>query len=314
MEHVMKTIIGIDVAKNELVIFYHEKYFTIDNTEKSISLWFDMQQVNANNIDLVAFEPTGGYERVLKMYLIKRAIPFCMPHANYIRAFAQSTGQLAKTDKIDAKIITDYASIMNLKPTTKTQDYEELKGLLDRREQLINMKNQDKNRLENEAQKRCIRSIKNHIKWLEKEIDLIETEIKNYVDSDEKIKKQITLYQSIPSIGWLTAIRIYVDLPELTLSDERSVTALVGLAPMNRDSGKIQKKRHIYGGRNKVRKALYMAVISAIRFNSAIKLFYKRLKQKGKSTLVAIVAASRKLLLIVQSVAKRQTPWVECKQ
>ncbi len=308
-----KLIVGIDVGKAELSIYLNGEIFSIQNDLKPVAKWFKEQRIKSDTIDLIAFEPTGGYENILLTYVRKNKIPYKMVHANYVRSYAKSSGQLAKTDSIDARIIAEYARAMKVEPETREQLHEELRALLDRRDELINMKKQDDNRLETEADKVCIKSIKNHVKWLDKEIVIIEGKMKAYLAADEQAKEQIDLYQSIPCIGWLTAMRVYVDLPELASPhfNEKSLAALVGIAPMNRDSGKMHKRRKIYGGRKKVRTALYMAVVSAIRCNSVIKPFYKRLKQRGKPSVVAMIASERKLLMILHSIAKRQTKWVD---
>ena len=308
----MKEIISIDVGKYDLHIFIKGKIEVIQNTQKEIKKWVNKVKKQIPNLYLISFEATGGYEKQLKRSFQEAEIPYKQLHANHVRAYAKAKGILAKTDSLDSKVIWEFSHATKVKPTqVNNAKNEELKGLMDRIDRLKKMKKQETNRLETEYDKTIISSIKSHIKWLEKQIKELEEKVNLYVSENEKIKKEVSLYESIPGVGRIVALRILVDLPELKLATEKELAALVGVAPMNRDSGKMRGKRRIIAGRSKVRSVLYMAALSAIRWNSSLKAMHERLKRKGKPSKVALVAVMRKLLTVIRSVALRDTPWVE---
>jgi transposase len=308
----MKRVMGIDVGKYELVIYAWGKYFSIANETPVINDFLKQYQMDMKEIDLVVFEATGGYESSIRNCMLARKYSYHMAHANKVRAYAKAKGYLAKTDKLDAKIIAEYGQLAGVEADVEQEkNHQRLKALLDRREQLIQEKTREKNRCDKELDTCAIESIERHVSWLNEEIKCLEEQIKNYIDQDPETKKQIDLYSSIPGIGKQTAAMMLVYLPELGKGTDKQVVALSGLAPMNCDSGQFRGKRRILAGRIKVRKALYMATLTAIRFNKVIKVFYERLYAKGKAFKVAMTAAMRKLLLILNSVSKRQTKWIE---
>lgn len=307
----MEKIIGIDIGKAELFIYWDGKTTSIANNSKTICYWLEKHSEQLKQVSLIVFEPTGGYELYLKNALIKSNLPYRMVHANHVRNFAKANGVLAKTDRIDAKIIADYASSMKISPKAIIDEHRVLKDLLNRRDQLVGIRTQELNRLEKLLSTAMGKNIKKHIAWLTKQIKALELEMKRYLDENKNISRLTNLYRSIPGVGQLTAIRIITDLPELSSCSLKKLAALVGVAPINCDSGKTRGKRYIRGGRCKVRSYLYLAALSAIRYNSIIRTFYQKLRQKGKPAKVALVAAMHKLLSIIKSIAKRQTPWVE---
>lgn len=242
------------------------------------------------------------------MCLEQNNLPHRRVHANHVRAYAKASGIEAKTDKIDAKVLAEFAIRMEMKAKPEKQQFEALKGLLTRREQLIGMRMQEKNRLDT-CDKLVGKWISKNIEQLTKQIEQIEKAIDEEVDKDDGIKKLYTLYSSIPGIGRITGLQLIVDLPELLVSHEKTLAALVGLAPWNRDSGKTRGRRRTRGGRTRIRGLLYMAALVAARCNPEIKAYYKKLKGKGKATKVALIAVAHKLLKILRSIAQRQTPW-----
>jgi transposase len=306
----MKTIIGIDVGKTELFIYWNDKIISIANDYKAIVVWLKKNVKQLKVVSLIAFEPTGGYELSLIKALSKVDLPYCMVHANHVRNFAKANGILAKTDRIDAKVIAEFATAMNIQPKKLIHD-NKLKDLLNRRDQLVNIRTQEKNRLEKQQSLEMGKDIKKHIRWLTKQITALELKMKKYLDENQEINQAAKLYQSTPGIGVLTSLRIITDLPELLTYPINKLSALVGVAPINCDSGKLRGRRYIRGGRSKIRSYLYLAALSAIRYNPLIKRFYQKLRQKGKAAKVALVAAMHKLLFIIKSVADRQTPWKE---
>lgn len=306
----MEHIIGIDVAKDELVIFCNGNNFSIKNNSTAIKKWFNNQKKNNISIKLVVFEPTGGYERLLAFYLEDNQLPYRMVHANHVRAFAKAKGILAKTDNIDAEVLASFAKTMELEPKSCIHPYPKLKDILDRRDQLVEMRVQESNRLETLQDKYVKSSIDKHIRYMTKQIDAIEQEANKIIKDNEELQLMVELYQSIPGIGLLTAMRLLVDLPELCTHDDKQIAALVGVAPMNQDSGNHRGKRKIKAGRPRVRSILYLAVLTGIRYNPVLKQFYQRLRAKGKNGKVAVVASIRKMLTILRSVAQRKSPWV----
>ena len=309
--NIMETIIGIDVGKLELFIYWNQKTISILNSYETITLWLKQNKKQLKESSLIAFEATGGYEAELKKSLNKAEIPYRMVHANHVRNFAKANGVLAKTDKIDAKIIAEYALNMNIAPKRLSEENSELKALLDRREQLVRTRSQEKNRLEKPSSVLMRKNIEKHIAWLTKEIKHLERDIQNKVKESSKLSKLAKLYQSIPGVGLLTSLHLISNLPELETSSSKTLSSLVGVAPFNRDSGKMRGKRYIRGGRGRIRSYLYLSSLSAIRYNPLIKKFYNKLKQKGKPSKVALVASMHKLLSIVKSITDRQTPWVD---
>jgi transposase len=305
----MDTIVGIDVAKEELVIYANEKYYTVSNTEKSLQHWISCHAELVRQISLFVFEPTGGYEKILAKFLEKKGLPACRAHANHVRAYAKSIGYLAKTDKIDAKIIAEFAHMRKLSANVNISEHETLHSLMNRREQIIELIKQESNRLETLTTKWVIQDIKAHVKHMKDRLKKLEATISEYVTSDPKLKGMTDLMTTIPGVGFVTAVSLLVYLPEIFDSSEKKLGALAGLAPMNHDSGKTQKKRRIQGGRSQVRRVLYMSALSAKQWNPVIRDFFNRLAYKGKFFKVAITAAMRKLLMIIRSVLLRGVAW-----
>jgi transposase len=305
----MKMIIGIDVSKKDLAIHYNDVDSVIANSEVALEA-FIANHPQSREVVWV-FEPTGGYERVMKRYLLAQKIGSHQVHANRVRDYAKSCGIFAKTDKIDARVIAMYAKERGLEAQNELPvGDEKLQALVQRRDQLIEMLKQENNRLETLDDVTAKSSIKEHIKWLEKQIKAIEIALNARVQDVPELKAQDALFQSVPGIGKVTAWQLLAHLPELATQDIKPLTALVGLAPISKDSGTMSQQRHIRGGRKMVRNVLYMAAISAIRCNPLLKLFYQRLKARGKASKVALVAVMHKLLSILRSIALRGTPWV----
>lgn len=304
-----KNIAGIDVSKHELFIYANDKYFSIANDKKSLKHWVNKNQEIVSSIDMFVYEPTGGYEKILEGFLVENNYPGYMVHANHVRAYAKALGILAKTDKIDAKVIAQFAQLETTRLNTPAKHDEQLTAMVARREQLIEMQKQENNRLETLQDKYTKRMIKRHITVLKKYIAEMDEQLKAYINSNHEYKSFVELVSSIPGVGFITAISIIAYLPELLSAESKELVSLAGLAPMNRDSGKKIGKRRIQGGRPQVRRVLYMAAVSAKRWNPEMIAFYERLAAKGKVYKVAITAVMRKMLLLIRSVAIRGTPW-----
>jgi len=304
----MKSIVGIDVAKEELVIYMGGSYYSIENTSKALDKWAKKHSDLIEKVDLFAYEPTGGYEKIAAAFFEEKGLPHARLHANHVRSYAKAMGQLAKTDAIDAKMIAEFAIAKNQGRTT-TQTHPELIELTSRREQLIIMKNQETNRLETISSDVVRKQIKKHVKHLETKIKETGDKIKSYINKHDDLKAKTKHLRTIPGVGEITANSIVAYLPEVYEADSKSVSMLCGLAPVSKDSGKKQGKRKIFGGRSQVRRVLYMAALTAKKHNPVIKEFFDRLKARGKIFKVAITAAMRKLLTIIHSVANREEPW-----
>lgn len=304
-----ESVIGIDVGKYELVIYWEGQYIALKNDEKAFQAWFKKHAEALKKVRLIVYEPTGGYERTLQKCLDLNGLPYRRVHANHVRAYAKATGLLAKTDRIDAKLLAEFAIRMELTPKAVTLTEPALKALLTRREQLIGMRLQERNRLDT-CDAILAKWIEKNIKQLTKQMEDLEEEIEALEKERPAIKKLMALYTSIPGIGRITALQLIVDLPELLEENDKTLAALVGLAPWNHDSGTKIGRRRTRGGRTRIRSLLYMAALVASRFNPDLEKFYMKLKQKGKVAKVALIAVAHKLLTILRSVAQRQTPWV----
>ncbi len=308
----MEHYVGVDVSKARLDVDWLGKPQAYDNEKVAIKKLMAalMMLKKKGALSLVICEATGGYEQKMVRACHEAGLPVHVAHANKVRHFAKSKGLLAKTDNIDAAVLTDYgrllkpeADILHLNETT-----EKIAEKLRRREQLQSDRKREHNRLDKELSKDTKKSINEHINWLDKKIKDLEKDLRELKQKDE-VKSNHDLLTSIPSIGDLTAHYILSYLPEIGKLSHKALSALVGVAPFNNDSGKGLGKRFIQGGRSRLRQVLYMASITAITFNQDLKVFYRRLKEQGKATKVALVAVMRKLVSMANSVIKRQTPW-----
>jgi transposase len=262
---------------------------------------------------LTAMEPTGGYEAALVCYLQSQGLAVAVVNAKRVRDFARSMGNNAKTDQLDAKALAEFAEtvvhrnkISEFLRPLKDISRKELEALMTRRSQLIGIKVAEHHRLEL-APVLVKPSIEAMLEAIQKLLDENDTELQRRVD--ENFHKLDELLQSIPGIGPSVSRTLIGALPELGQLDRRTVSALVGLAPMAKDSGKHRGKRYIQGGRAAIRKPLYMATLAATTYNPVIKAFYQRLKAAGKPPKVALVACMRKLIVILNAMVRTNTPW-----
>ena len=308
-----KIYIGIDVSKALLDAFNSDtaSYHQFDNSAQGIKkLMSEVKRYNKDQI-LFTLEATGGYEKLAAKTLVENGFPVAVINPRIIRDFARASGKLAKTDRIDAKIIAAYAETM--KPDSRfvfNENQAEIHGLSTRRAQLVAIIIAEKNRLDKVSGK-IKKSILRMIKYLEKELAEIDGQLKSSVMADETFAQKQALLMSVKGIGEKTATALIAYLPELGSLEEGQITALAGLAPFNCDSGKMRGKRMIWGGRSTVRTALYMATIAATRSNSIIKAFYLRLVNAGKPKMVALTACMRKLIIITNAMVRHNQPWQE---
>ena len=304
-----KLFIGVDVSKETLDIALGKdgSFKTIKNTIKAIRKFISL--LSPEEVALVVVESTGGLEQNLLDELTSAAIPVALVNPSRVRNFARSTGQYAKTDQLDARILAEFGESVKLRLYRAPSDEERgLSDLTTRRSQLLEMIVAEKNRYQ--AMPRLQDKFRKHLDWLEEELGEVNAEIETLLNGSEEWKEKREILKSCKGVGEITAFTLLAELPELGKVNRKEIASLVGVAPLNRDSGKRSRKRTTYGGRSKVRSVLYMATMSAIRYNPAIAKFYNRLIENGKKKMVAIVAAMRKLLTILNAMAKNKQMWM----
>lgn len=302
--------IGIDVSKAKLDVFASltEQWREFSNDEEGATTL--IAELGSLSPSRVIVEATGGYERVLVAQLTMAGLPVVVVNPRTVRAFAKSLGLLAKTDKIDAQVLAKYGDLiqpaLRLLPQVQTQ---ELADQLSRRRQLLDMLVAEGLRLK-QAQNRVVRrDIQEHIDWLKKRLKVVDGDLRRSIQASDLWRAQDELLSEVPGVGDQTSAMLLGCLPELGKLSNKAIAALVGVAPFNRDSGTLRGRRHIWGGRATVRMVLYMAALSAVRYNPAIREFYKRLRDKGKAAKVAIVASMRKLLTVLNAMVRDNTRW-----
>ncbi len=301
---------GIDIGKSNLdVSIGGDRVMGFSNTpEGHGDLIASLREAGVTR---VVCEPTGGYERRLVEALRLARVAVQITHPNKVRAFAQACGILAKTDRIDAQILYRYGDVFpDTTPIAQSDKVLKLREIVRRRQQLMDTRIKEMNRLEKHPTEVARASCERHLSWLETEIAELDRALRSLL-SESGLHHQAELYCSVKGVGLITSATLIAELPELGRYDSKSLTALVGLAPWSRDSGKQRGYRAIRGGRANVRKAIYMAAVSAIRSTGPLRHFYQRLKSRGKPGKVALVAVMRKLLLILNAIAHRGTPWVD---
>lgn len=301
--------VGIDVSKAWLDIAVHEQEeaFRTGNDDTGIASL--VKRLKKMKPALIVLEPTGGLEMLVVAELAHAGLPVVAINAKRVRDFARATGQLAKTDKLDAKVLAHFAAAVRpALRNLRSEEEEQLTALLTRRKQVLDMLTMEKNRLVTVRAK--MRSeIASHIQWLSKSLKALDKEMADFVASTPVWKEKDALLQSVPGVGRVTSATLLGMLPELGQLNRQEIAALVGVAPVNKDSGKKQGKRRVYGGRASVRSVLYMAALAATNFNPVIRKFYERLIKHGKEKKVALTACMRKLLVILNALMHTNQPW-----
>lgn len=309
-EKLQESFVGIDVSKNTLDL-------RIEPAGESLRVAYDeagvseiCQRLSEVSPSLIVMEATGGLESRLASELAARGMPVAVINPRQARDFAKATGQLAKTDRVDAGILAAFAQAIRpaVRPL-KDADTRELDALVTRRRQLVAMRVQESLRLGAAHSKALHKNLKLHIAWLDKQIAKLDDDLSERLRNSDVWKAKDDLLRSIPGVGTVTSLTMLAQCPELGQLNRREIAKLSGVAPLANDSGKHRGKRFIWGGRANVRTVLYMATVSAIRCNPAIKAFAERLKQTGKPAKVVIVACMRKLLTIMNAMIKRNAPW-----
>ena len=301
--------VGIDVSKEKLDVFIHPKgdKLSVDNRPVGHSELVD--KLGRETPIRIVLEATGGYEMAVVATLAAAKLPVVVVNARQVRDFARASGKLAKTDALDAEVLALFAQA--IKPEIRPiadEELRELRALVDRRRQIVEMITAERNRTI-QAKGDVLKHVLEHIDWLKNSLKNIDRDLDRAIRACPAWREKDDLLRSIPGIGPTTAKMLLAELPELGTLNRRRIAALVGVAPLNRDSGTMRGRRSIYGGRRRVRNGLYMAALTASRYNPVIRKFYERLRAAGKRAKVALVACMRKLLTILNSVLKNAVPW-----
>jgi transposase len=308
------TWIGIDVAKDELVVgLLPATTWAVTNTEPGIREL--RARLGPLAPTLIVLEATGGYELAVVAALLESQLPVVVVNPRQVRDFAKATGELAKTDALDALVLARFAERVRpaIRPLANDAQHA-LDALVTRRRQLLEMLQAEKNRagqvFAKEA-KLVRRSLTLHIRYLEKELGESDAALTQAIQASPIWREQEQLLRSVPGVGRVVATTLLAELPELGRLTRKEIAKLVGLAPLARDSGTFRGRRFIRGGRPGVRAALYMGTLVATRCNPAIRAFYQQLVARGKPKKLALVAAMRKLLVLLNAMVARHTHWTD---
>ena len=301
--------IGIDVSKDKLdvAIWGEKNCLEVGNSKKGITKL--VKQMLALGPKLIVVEATGGYEEAVVLALFEVGLPVALVSPQRVRQYARAKGLLAKTDRLDAQILADYGK--HIQPRLfmgKSEAQRRLSTLVGRRKQLNEMLQAEKNRLRTRDQS-LQRSLERVIGCLEAELDSVDQEIEQFLREHQELAEREKLLRTAKSIGRVTAATLLADLPELGQLDRKEIAALVGVAPMNRDSGRKRGYRKTQGGRPDVRSALYMSALTGIRYNPILQAQYEHLVKQGKEKKVAITACMRKMLTILNAMVRDQQPF-----
>lgn len=305
-----QTFIGIDVSKATLdvAILPSTETFSVENNQSAFPAL--VEKLQALSPRCIVLEASGGYEMAVAASLAAASLPVAVVNPRNAREFAKATGRLAKTDRLDSLVLAHFAEAV--KPQCrpiKSSEQRELDELLGRRRQLVEMHVAEQNRLGQATTSAVQKEIKAHLAWLEKRISSTDTQLKDQLKRSPVWRERDDLLKSVPGIGAVTSTTLLAALPELGLLCRKKIAALVGVAPINDESGKRRGKRRIMHGRAHLRSVLYMATLTAVRCNPVIKSFYKRLIEAGKPHKVAMTACMRKLLVIINTMVRNNSSW-----
>ena len=306
----MKTFVGIDVAKAHVDLYdtITETHVQFENHSEGISRCTDY--LVSLDPQLIVMESTGGYETSLAVALQSAGLSVAVINPRWARDFGRAVGRLAKTDRIDAILLANYAATMK-PPVRPLQDRKSrlMKALVARRHQLLQMRSADKNRLEHSYDKAIVRSVTAVIKMFDRELNKIEEQLQKLISTSTELNQRVQALISVPGIAVTTATMLVTEVPELGQLNRRQIAALIGVAPINRDSGSFRGKRMTGGGRRKVRARLFMPTLVACHHNPVLKIFYQRLLEQGKSKMTALVAVMRKMLTILNTMLTKGEHW-----
>jgi len=303
--------VGIDVSKARLDVCIMSEtptLFSVDNAATGVAEL--VSRLRPLAVTRIVIESTGRYSRLVAAELCAANLPVCVVNPRQARDFAKSLGRLAKTDTIDARSLAEFARVAGLRLSEKQPENQAiLDDRITRRRQVVQMLVMERNRTEGVTDQLTLDHIKKVIHLLEQQREDLDREIAKLIDADDNWRNRRDTLVTVPGIGDNTASILVTDLPELGKLNREQIAALVGVAPINRDSGTLRGKRSIFGGRPHVRATLYMATLSAMRFNPTIKVFADRLKAAGKPFKVIAIACIRKLLTILNVMLKNNQPW-----
>lgn len=309
-ETIVEKFVGIDVSKSTLDVYIEPAVQTLHVAYDEAGVSQLVVRLKEVNPTLIVIEATGGLEVRIATELASLGLPVAVINPRQARDFAKATGQLAKTDQVDAAVLAAFAKVIRPQARPlKDADTRALDDLVSRRRQLIDIRVQETLRLGTAASKPLQKSLKQHIVWLDKRIAEVDNGLTKRLRESDVWRTKDDMLRSIPGVGNVTTRTMLGKCPELGTLNRRQIAALAGVAPLANDSGKHRGKRFTWGGRADVRAVLYMAAVSAIRCNDTIKAFAERLKKAGKPPKVVIVACMRKLLTIMNTMLKNNTPW-----
>ncbi|WP_367144503.1 IS110 family transposase [Pantoea stewartii] len=306
-----KTTVGIDVSKFALDVWIDtsERLIHLENSASGIVQL--LKELEGLHISCVIMEATSRYHSLAESMLISAGLPVAVTNPRQIKNFARAMGKVAKSDPIDARIICEYGRRMKpeLRPV-RDKELQDMALLMTRRRQLVQNRVMEITRLQEKSGAWIEKDIAEHIAWLNVQIDALDKEIKDQLNQNPALSSKRKMLESVKGIGPVTQAAILSQLPELGHLNRRQISALVGVCPYDRDSGQLRGKRAIWGGRSGLRATLYMAMLSAVRYNPQIKDFYTSLVARGKPKKVAITACIRKFITILNAMFRDQKDWV----
>lgn len=302
--------VGLDVSKQKLDVAVRpqNRHFVTPNDDRGIKQL--VKRLANLKPQLIVLEASGGYEFLVTAALAEAQLPVALVNPQAVRKFAGATGKLAKTDKIDAQVLAHFAEAIKPEPRPlPDQEQQVLKAALQRRLQVVKMIGQEENRLEKTYIPAVRRDIQEHLTWLRRRLDELNQDLNGQIRHSPLWQARDRLLQSCIGIGPVVSLAVIAQMPEMGRLPGKQASALAGVAPYNRDSGRLRGKRMIRGGRSYLRRMLYMAAVVASRFNPVIRAFYQRLLAAGKPKKLALTACMHKLVLILNAMIKNNQPW-----
>lgn len=312
-ETTVERFVGIDVSKESLEVGVRPEgnHWSVVNEEEEISSL--VKRLGELKPALIVVEATGGFQAMVVARLAAATLPVTVVNPRQVRDFAKATGHLAKTDAIDALVLAHFGEAVRPQVRVlKDEQAQHLTALMTRRRQIVDMITAEKNRLVT-APKGIHKEIRKHIQWLQGRLNVMNGQIDEEIKKSPVWRERDAILRSFPGVGPVLSVSLLAGLPELGILNRKKLAALVGVAPLNRDSGGYRGARSVWGGRGQIRSVLYMATISAARANPVIREFYQRLIGAGKKPKVALTACMRKFLTILNAMVKNGTHWNEKK-
>ncbi len=302
--------LGVDVAKASVTLASEPPGLTAEFATDSAGLTALVQAAQAQPVTLVVVEATGGYEAPVVAALVTAGLPVAVVNPRQVRDFAKALGRLAKTDRIDARVLALFGARVQPTPRALPDDAtQELEAVLTRRRQLLDMLHAERQRRPRARGRVVRRSLDTHIRWLERQVIDTDAILEAAIQASPVWRVQDQLLQSVPGVGPTLARTLLGLVPELGQLDRHAIAALVGVAPLARDSGTLRGRRTCWGGRPAVRTVLYMAALTAARWNPVLRAFYQRLRAAGKPAKLALTAVARKLLVLLNALLRDARPW-----